>query len=61
MFTREAAWMVREEGWKGELEIGRIADLAVVDRNIFRTNPKNIITTEVILTMKSGAVLYQNL
>lgn len=61
MFTRDAAWVVREEAWKGELEIGRIADLAVIDRNIFRTNPKNIITAEVIMTMKSGAVLYQDL
>lgn len=61
MFTRDAAWTVREEAWKGELEIGRIADLAVLDRNIFRTNPKNIITAEVIMTMKSGTVLYQDL
>ncbi|MEH2939915.1 amidohydrolase [Lawsonibacter sp. JLR.KK007] len=61
MFTRDAAWVGREEGYKGELEIGRVADLAVMDRNIFRTNPKGIITAEVILTMKSGAILYQDL
>lgn len=61
MFTRDAAWTVREESKKGELEIGRIADLTVIDRNIFRTNPKNIITAEVILTMKSGAILYRDL
>lgn len=61
MFTRDAAWAVREEDYKGEIEIGKIADLAVADRNIFLTNPKNIITAEIIMTIKSGSVLYHNL
>lgn len=61
MFTREAAWAVREEDHKGEIEIGRIADLAVIDRNIFLTNPKNIITAEIVMTVKSGSVLYHDL
>lgn len=61
MFTRDAAWAVREEDYKGEIEIGKIADLAVTDRNIFLTNPKNIITAEIIMTIKSGSVLYHDL
>lgn len=61
MFTRDAAWAVREEDYKGEIEIGKIADLTVTDRNIFLTNPKNIITAEIIMTIKSGSVLYHNL
>lgn len=61
MFTRDAAWAVREEDSKGEIEIGKAADLVVMDRNIFLTNPKNIITAEIIMTIKSGTVLYHNL
>lgn len=60
MFTRDAAWAVREEKLKGEIEIGRLADLVVTDRNIFRTNPKNIMTAEIIMTVKSGNILYQD-
>ena len=61
MFTRDAAWAVREEDYKGEIEIGKIADLTVTDRNIFLTNPKNIITAAIIMTIKSGSVLSHNL
>ncbi len=60
MFTINAAYAVREENKKGSIEIGKIADLVILDKNIFSINSKSIITTHVIGTIKNGKILYKN-
>ncbi len=60
MYTINAAYAVREENRKGSIEIGKLADLAILDKDIYEINTKSIITTQVIGTIKSGEVLYKN-
>ncbi len=60
MFTINAAYAVREENEKGSIQIGKMADLAILDIDIFKVNPKAIITAEVIGTLKEGKFLYKN-
>ncbi len=43
----------------GVLEEGKLADLIVVDRNIFQVNPENISNAKVELTMMDGKVVYK--
>lgn len=61
MFTINAAYAVREENKKGSIDIGKIADLVILDKNIYKVNKKSIITTQVIATIKNGKFLYKNL
>lgn len=58
MFTWNAAYSVNEEDRKGSIEVGKVADLAVLDKDIFRINKKEIITTDVLATVKNGSLLY---
>lgn len=61
MFTWNAAYSVGEEEHKGSIEVGKAADLAVLDKDIFRINQKEIITACVLATIKNGSVLYSTL
>ncbi|MGB4704750.1 MAG: amidohydrolase [Candidatus Saccharicenans sp.] len=45
---------------KGTLEPGRLADLVVLDRDIFRIPPAEIIKTKVLLTMVDGKIVYNH-
>lgn len=60
MFTINAAYAVREENKKGSIEIGKIADLVILDKDIYKINTKSVITTQVIGTIKNGKFLYKN-
>jgi predicted amidohydrolase YtcJ len=42
----------------GSIEVGKSADLIVLDRNLFRINPKKLFDTQVLLTMFQGRILY---
>lgn len=59
-FTINAAYSVKEESIKGTIEIGKIADLAILDTDIFKINPELIIKSSVIGTIKNGCILYKN-
>ena len=43
----------------GSLEVGKKADLVVLDRNLFETDPYEIHKTEVVMTLMDGNVVYQ--
>lgn len=59
-YTRNAAWAAGEEAIDGSLEIGKSADLIVVDRNIFRIAKQSIHRTRVLLTMLGGETVYRD-
>jgi hypothetical protein len=60
MFTINAAYAVREENKKGSIDIGKLADLVILDKDIYKINKKSIITTQVLGTIKNGKFLYKN-
>jgi predicted amidohydrolase YtcJ len=59
MLTIDAAWVNHSEAVAGSIEVGKHADLAVLDRNLFEIRPANISETQVVLTLFGGDVVYE--
>ena len=47
------------EGWKGSVEVGKVADLCVLDRPLLGLDPHDITGAEVDLTMFDGRVVFE--
>ncbi len=58
-FTIDAAYQMHMEDQIGSIEVGKKADLVVLDRNIFEIDPYEIHETGVELTMMDGSVVYE--
>ena len=58
-YTLGAAFAGRREKTEGSLEPGKLADLIVIQQDIFKIEPSDISKTEVLLTMVGGKVVYQ--
>jgi predicted amidohydrolase YtcJ len=58
MYTRNAAWVMRQENRTGTLEAGKKADLIVLDRNLFEVPATEINEATVELTMLGGKIIY---
>ncbi len=59
-FTINGARAFGMEGLAGSLEVGKQADLIVLDRNIFELPPAEIHTAEVVLTLFNGREVYRS-
>ena len=59
MVTKNAAYWCSEEHRKGTLEVGKLADFIVLDRDIFAIDPKLIHETQVQLTVLNGEDVYK--
>jgi len=59
-YTLGAAFAGRREKTEGSIEPGKLADLIVLDRDLFRIEPSEINKTEVLLTMVGGKVVYRS-
>jgi len=60
MYTRNAAWVMRQETLTGTLETGKKADLIVLDQNLFEIPVTAINETTVELTLMGGNEVYRN-
>jgi predicted amidohydrolase YtcJ len=58
-YTRDAAHASFEEGIKGTLERGKLADLALIDRDLTRTPPETIRDARVVMTVVGGRVVHE--
>lgn len=58
-YTLDAAYGAFEESMKGSLEVGKVADFVVFDRNIMEIPEAEILQTQVFLTVMDGAIVYQ--
>jgi predicted amidohydrolase YtcJ len=58
-YTLGAAYASGEESLKGSLAPAKLADLVVLDRDIFQIDPAEIQNTEVLATMIGGEFVYQ--
>jgi predicted amidohydrolase YtcJ len=61
MFTCNGAYSIFEEENKGTLEIGKMADIVILDRDILSTEKSKIKDIKVMTTIKSGRILYNKL
>jgi predicted amidohydrolase YtcJ len=60
-FTINAAWTNRDEANTGSLEVGKRANLAVLDRNLFDIPPTEISDTNVLVTLFEGKAVHGDL
>jgi predicted amidohydrolase YtcJ len=60
-FTINAAYVNRLEKDTGSLEVGKRADLAVLDRNLFDIKPAEISDTKVLVTLFEGKSVHGDL
>jgi predicted amidohydrolase YtcJ len=56
-YTTLGAWAQREEHEKGSLEIGKLADLIVLDRDVL--TGEDIAGTQVLATVVGGRIHHQ--
>ncbi|HET7294633.1 MAG TPA: amidohydrolase [Vicinamibacteria bacterium] len=58
-FTWNNAYATFEEDSKGSLKEGKLADLVVLDRDIFERPARELIETQVLYTILGGKVVYE--
>lgn len=58
-YTRNAAWLMHQEDTVGSIEVGKRADLVMLDRDLYRIPVEDINTTAVRMTLFDGEVVYQ--
>lgn len=56
--TVHPAYWYREEGRKGTLEAGKLADLVILDKNPLKVAPMSIKEIKVLSTIKEGRTIY---
>ena len=57
--TFNGAYQYGEEADKGTLEVGKLADMAVLDRDPLAIDPADLRDVTVLATVKEGAVVYE--
>lgn len=58
LFTSYAAWASRDEKVRGTLEVGKQADLVVLDGDLFQSDPEAFPEVNVWETVLNGATVY---
>jgi len=58
MWTEKVGWFSNEEGKKGRIEVGQLADLVVPDRDLFAGPESEIADTTSLLTIVGGKVVW---
>jgi predicted amidohydrolase YtcJ len=58
MYTMGSAWMTADEARKGSIEVGKFADLAVLNGDYMTVPEEQIRNLESLLTMVGGRVVY---
>jgi len=59
MFTLEGAYASFEESVKGSITVGKLADLVVIDKDIYTLKPEEIQHAQVEMTVVDGQVIYE--
>jgi predicted amidohydrolase YtcJ len=57
--TMNAAYTLRQETTTGSLQVGKLADLIVLDRNFFTIPDEDIANIKVLQTVVGGRIVYQ--
>ena len=58
-FTRNNAFFLRDENITGSLEVGKCADLVVLERDLFEVPAGELHSVRVAMTMADGVVTYE--
>jgi predicted amidohydrolase YtcJ len=58
-FTWGAAYAEFQEGWKGTIEAGKLADIVILSDDIFTIDPVKIAQARVLTTISDGRVVFE--
>jgi len=58
MYTQGSAWFAFAEEERGSLEVGKLADLAVLSKGYFKVPVDEIGEIEAVMTVVGGRVVY---
>ncbi|MBN1165289.1 MAG: amidohydrolase [Candidatus Krumholzibacteriota bacterium] len=58
-FTLDAAWAVRQEGNRGSLEEGKLADFIILSDDIMSVSAPEILRIDILTTVLGGDVVYR--
>ena len=58
-YTTDAAYQIRMEKIIGSIEVGKRADLIIIDKNLFKIDVEKIPETNVITTMMNGKIVFE--
>ena len=58
MFTVWAAYAAFEEATRGTIEVGKLADLTILDQDILRVPEPDILKTKTLYTVVNGEIVY---
>ncbi|WP_282286779.1 amidohydrolase [Pseudomonas sp. PS02302] len=58
LFTQGSAWFSSEQGKKGQLRVGQLADVAVLSADFFTVEEEAIKHLESVLTVVGGRIVY---
>ena len=58
-YTRQAAYAEFQEGCKGQLKTGYLADLVLLSEDIFQLPPEQMKTVRPLLTMMDGRIVHE--
>jgi predicted amidohydrolase YtcJ len=58
-FTWNGAYAAHSEKDLGSLEVGKLADMVLLDKDVMTVDPKEILTTHPLVTIIGGEIVYQ--
>ena len=58
-YTRNGAYLTREEDLKGTIEPGKLADLVVLEEDLLTIDGERVLDVEVAMTILGGEVVYE--
>jgi predicted amidohydrolase YtcJ len=61
LYTADSAWVTFEDGLKGSLSPGKLADLAVLDRDLFEVPDEELKELRSVLTLLGGGIVHDEL
>jgi predicted amidohydrolase YtcJ len=57
-FTWNAAYAAHAEQDLGSLEVGKLADMVLLDKDIMTVEPREILSTRVLMTIVNGEIVF---
>jgi predicted amidohydrolase YtcJ len=58
MYTRNSAFLTREEKIKGTLEVGKLADMVVLPEDLLTVAPEKLLNMKVDMTIVGGRIVH---
>ncbi|MHA7847737.1 amidohydrolase [Serratia sp. D1N4] len=58
LWTQGSAWFSTEQGKKGQIKVGQLADMAVLSQDYFSVSEEQIKGIESVMTMVDGKIVY---